>query len=76
MAQKGGNALAVGVGLPLLEALGFRTGPEGVAGLGALVGLYAVTPIALKLVAVALMWRFPLDRVAQAAIRARLERRG
>jgi Na+/melibiose symporter-like transporter len=76
MAQKGGNALAVGVGLPLLEALGFRTGPDGVAGLGALVGLYAVTPIALKLVAVALMWRFPLDRAAQAAIRARLERRG
>jgi GPH family glycoside/pentoside/hexuronide:cation symporter len=76
MAQKGGNALAVGVGLPLLEVLGFRTGPAGVQGLGALVGLYAVTPIALKLVAVALMWRFPLDRDAQAAIRARLERRG
>jgi Na+/melibiose symporter-like transporter len=47
-----------------------------VAGLGALVGLYAVTPIVLKLVAVVLMWRFPLDREAQTAIRARLERRG
>ncbi|MFQ3623494.1 MAG: MFS transporter, partial [Acetobacteraceae bacterium] len=76
MAQKAGNALAVGLGLPLLEALGFRPGPEGASGLGALVALYAVAPIALKLAAVGLMWRFPLDRAAQAAIRARLERRG
>jgi Na+/melibiose symporter-like transporter len=76
MAQKAGNALAVGLGLPLLETLGFRIGPDGAQGLGALVGLYAVVPIALKLGAVALMWRFPLDRAAQAAIRARLERAG
>jgi len=73
MAQKLGNALAVGAGLPLLEALGFRAGPEGVAGLGALVGLYCAAPVALKLGAVALMWRFPLDAKAQAALRARLE---
>jgi Na+/melibiose symporter-like transporter len=76
MAQKAGNALAVGLGLPLVETLGFRIGPDGARGLGALVGLYAVVPIALKLGAVALMWRFPLDRAAQAAIRARLERAG
>ncbi len=75
MAQKAGNALAVGLGLPLLEWLGFRAGPEGAVGLGALVALYAVAPILLKLSAVGLMWRFPLDRAAQAAIRARLERR-
>jgi GPH family glycoside/pentoside/hexuronide:cation symporter len=75
MAQKLGNALAVGVGLPLLEALGFRSGPGGVAGLGALVGLYAVAPILLKLCAVAIMARFPLDRAAQAALRERLAAR-
>jgi GPH family glycoside/pentoside/hexuronide:cation symporter len=73
MAQKLGNALAVGAGLPLLEGLGFRAGPEGAAGLGALVALYCAAPVALKLGAVALMWRFPLDAAAQALLRARLE---
>lgn len=76
MAQKLGNALAVGAGLPLLEALGFRAGPDGVAGLGALVGLYSAAPVALKLIAVSLMWRFPLDAGAQARLRARLEAAG
>jgi Na+/melibiose symporter-like transporter len=72
MAQKLGNAAAVGIGLPLLEALGFRAGPGGAAGLGALVGLYCVAPVALKLAAVALMWRFPLDAGTQARLRARI----
>lgn len=72
MAQKLGNALAVGIGLPLLEALGFRSGPDGATGLAALVSLYCGLPIALKLAAVALMWRFPLDAAAQARLQARL----
>jgi Na+/melibiose symporter-like transporter len=72
MAQKFGNAGAVGLGLPLLDALGFRAGPEGAVGLGALVGLYCVAPVALKLTAVALMWRFPLDAGTQARLRARI----
>lgn len=75
MAQKGGNALAVGMGLPLLEALGFRVTEAGPEGLGALVLLYATTPIALKVGVAALMWRFPIDRAAQGSIRARLEGR-
>lgn len=75
MAQKGGNALAVGLGLPLLEALGFRVTEGGAQGLGALVFLYATTPIALKLGVAMLMWRFPIDRAAQGSIRARLEGR-
>ena len=29
-----------------------------------LVALYALLPVALKLAAIALMWRFPLDRAA------------
>jgi Na+/melibiose symporter-like transporter len=78
MAQKLGNALAVGIGLPLLEALGFRAaqgGAEGggAEGLGALVALYCGAPVVLKLAAVALMWRFPLDAGAQALLRARIE---
>lgn len=72
MAQKLGNALAVGLGLPLLEVVGFRTGPDGAFGLGALVGLYCGIPVALKLAAVLLMWRFPLDATAQARLQARL----
>lgn len=72
MAQKLGNAVAVGLGLPLLELLGFRT-EGGVQGLGALVALYCGAPILLKLVAVAIMWHFPIDRAEQARLRARIE---
>ena len=72
MAQKLGNAAAVGAGLPLLEVLGFRAAPEGATGLGALVGLYCAAPVTLKLLAVALMWSFPLDAAAQARLRAQL----
>ncbi len=72
MAQKLGNALAVGLGLPLLELLGFRT-EGGVAGLGVLVALYCGAPITLKLIAVTMMWRFPIDRAEQQRLRARLE---
>lgn len=75
MAQKGGNALAVGLGLPLLEALGFRVTEAGAEGLGALVLLYATTPILLKVAVASLMWRFPIDRAEQGAIRARLASR-
>jgi Na+/melibiose symporter-like transporter len=73
MAQKLGNALAVGIGLPLLEMLGFRTGDGAVEGLGALVALYCGAPVVLKLAAVAIMWRFPLDAGTQALLRARIE---
>lgn len=73
MAQKLGNALAVGLGLPLLEALGFRAAEGGAQGLGALVALYCGAPVVLKLAAIALMWRFPLDAGTQAQLRARIE---
>jgi Na+/melibiose symporter-like transporter len=61
MAQKAGQALAVGVAFPLLELAGFQAEGENSAfALGALVGLYCVVPIVLKLGAVGLMWGFPL----------------
>ncbi|MEL6235373.1 MAG: MFS transporter, partial [Pseudomonadota bacterium] len=51
---------------------GFQAiGPNGAEALGALALLYAAAPVALKLVAIAIMWRFPLDRAAH---RAALER--
>ena len=58
---------------PLLDLAGFDpgaaaagTGPGGLA----LAALYAWLPVALKLVAVAMMWRFPLDAARQAQLRA------
>ncbi len=73
MAQKAGQALAVGIAFPLLEWAGFRTvGENGAGALMALVGLYCVLPIVLKLAAVGMMWRFPLTAARQAEIRARL----
>jgi Na+/melibiose symporter-like transporter len=44
--------------------------------LSALVILYAVVPVAIKLIAIALMWRFPLNETRQHAIRASLDARG
>lgn len=76
MAQKAGNALAVGIAFPLLGWAGFNAqGANTATALAALIALYCAAPIALKLAAVALMWRFPLDAAAQAGIRARIEAR-
>ena len=73
MAQKLGNAAAVGVGLPLLESFGYA--PGGAQGHDGLVLLYAVVPVLLKLLAVALVWRFPIDAAEQRRIRILLEQR-
>jgi Na+/melibiose symporter-like transporter len=68
LATKLSLALAVGVAFPLLDLAGFESGGAGPEGLGVLVALYAVVPVLLKLAAIALMWRFPLDETAQAAL--------
>lgn len=71
MAQKAGNAAATAIAFPLLGLAGFSAeGGNGRPQLLALVALYCVLPIALKLLAVAMMWRFPLDRAEQTRIRA------
>lgn len=71
MAQKAGQALAVGIAFPLLDLAGFSTtGANTATALAALVALYCVLPILLKLGAIALMWRFPLTAARQAEIRA------
>lgn len=68
-------AVAVGVAFPVLDWAGFRTdgGPQGDAGLTALVVLYAGLPIVLKLSAVALMWSFPVDAAEHRRLRAAIE---
>jgi Na+/melibiose symporter-like transporter len=68
-------AAAVGFAFPLLGAAGFDPGggPQSPAALTTLAILYAGVPVAMKLAAVALMWSFPVDAGAQAALRARIE---
>lgn len=74
LAQKSALAGAGGLALVALGAIGFTAeGANTEFALGGLSVLYAVVPIALKLVAVALMWRFPLDAAAQSALRKRIE---
>lgn len=70
-------ALGVGVAFPILGAAGFRTdgGPQTDTALTTLVMLYAVVPVAAKLAAAALVWRFPVDREEQARLRAQIENR-
>ena len=70
LATKLSLALAVGLAFPVLELAGFRTDATGggAAGLGMLVALYAIVPVGLKLAAIALMWRFPLDAVEHARL--------
>ena len=51
-------ALAAGIALPLLAWLGYVPGSG--AATGALVAAYALLPLAMKLLAAALLWRAPL----------------
>jgi Na+/melibiose symporter-like transporter len=48
-------------------------GLRSASGLATLGFLYAGLPIVLKLAAIAMMWNFPLDEVAQATLRAKIE---
>ncbi len=68
LATKLSLALAVGLAFPLLDFAGFSASGEGTGGLSTLVALYALVPVVLKLAAIALMWRFPLDETAQSEL--------
>ncbi|NOT41693.1 MAG: MFS transporter [Alphaproteobacteria bacterium] len=67
--------------LPVLHAVGFDATALDAAGksmnapeaLFVLTLLYAAVPVALKVIAMALMWNFPLDAQRQRAIRAEIE---
>ncbi|BBF92749.1 MFS transporter [Blastochloris tepida] len=77
LATKAALAAAVGIAFPVLSWAGFdpAQGAASERGLIALAMLYAAVPVALKLAAIALMWRFPLDAAEQARLRAAIERR-
>lgn len=76
VATKAALAVSGGAALWALDAAGFdaAAGAENAPGaLRTLALLYGGAPVALKLVAIALMARFPLDRAGQEALRARIE---
>lgn len=77
VASKAALALSGGLAFLALDAAGFQPGAQNApAALSALSGLYAGAPVALKLIAVGIMWTFPLGPEAQADLRARIEAQG
>ncbi|QMW24216.1 MFS transporter [Sandaracinobacteroides saxicola] len=74
MTNKIGYALPVGLLFPALALAGFNpNGANDAVALGWLAAMFVGLPILCNLGIVALMWRFPIDRAAQAALRARLQ---
>jgi Na+/melibiose symporter-like transporter len=76
MAQKGADALGVGLGLLLLSAFAFD--PNGANDAHAVLGLkivYIAMPIAFWLASAIFIWRFPITPERQRLIRKALERR-
>lgn len=63
LTEKLNLALAAGFALPVLAAIGYRPGTVQVA-MGPLSTMYAIVPCALKVLAVAILWLAPIDRVA------------
>ena len=75
MSTKLALAAAVGLALPGLEYAGFDPEVPSDDTRIALLVIYALIPVVIKLLAVSLIWRFPLSAPVQLAIRRRLERR-
>ncbi|MBY0509368.1 MAG: MFS transporter [Rhodospirillaceae bacterium] len=77
MATKLALAVAVGTVFPALEAFGFSTRGGNTAGTLMIVAVtYALIPVALKIIAIFLVWNFPITAKRQARIRKRLDARG
>lgn len=77
VATKAALALSGGAALIVLDRVGFVAGgPNRPGAISALIALYAVVPIVFKLAAVALMWRFTLDRAAHDRLRLAIEQNG
>jgi Na+/melibiose symporter-like transporter len=75
VATKTAQAAAGGAALLALDVVGFDAAREDndATALWALALLYAAAPVVLKLGAVALIWRFPIDKAAQEDLRRRIE---
>ena len=77
LATKMSLAAAVGVAFPILAWFGFDPAKNLAtsAGLNTLAFLYAGLPVIIKIFAIILMWRFPIDRAAQNDLRLAIESR-
>jgi len=75
MSTKLALALSVGLALPALEFFGFDLATTQDTKTTALIVIYAIVPIVIKVVAIAIIWRFPITQNRQAAIRRRLDAR-
>ncbi|QQS14588.1 MAG: MFS transporter [Rhodospirillales bacterium] len=74
MTEKIGLALAVGVAYPLLAWVGYKTGTANdKAALDGLLLLFVALPAVLHVLAALSLWRFPLGRDQQRALRERLD---
>jgi len=74
VATKAALAIAGGTALIILDLSGFQTGAENDAtALFTLAALYALAPTVLKVIAVAIMWNFPLGEAQQRALRSKIE---
>lgn len=74
LATKASLALGVGLAFPILSWSGFDAQADnGPTALLTLSFLYGGLPVALKVLAIALMWNFPLDEEHQIELRARIE---
>jgi len=64
------------IAFPFLDLIGFDAGGENSDGaLFGLAALYGLLPVVIKLVAVYLVWNFPIGAAEQAEIRENLDRR-
>ncbi|OYV53235.1 MAG: MFS transporter [Acidocella sp. 35-58-6] len=76
MAQKAGNALAVGIAFPLLQLVGFTThAANGPFQKAALLIMYCGVPSALKLICALILRGFPLGEPEQHRLRAEISLR-
>lgn len=69
-------ALGAGLAFPILDAAGYvAVGPQPPEATLALRLLYAGVPCACNLAAIAIAWRYPVDRATHAAVRAAIDAR-
>lgn len=75
MATKLALAVSVGIALPSLQGLGFDPDAPTQEGIWALLLLYGVVPIGIKVLAIMMVWNFPITSAKHAIIRKRLQQR-
>jgi GPH family glycoside/pentoside/hexuronide:cation symporter len=75
MSTKLALAVAVGIALPGIETAGFDPNVPSEDGRQALLMIYALIPVVIKVMAVLIVWQFPLTAHVQAVIRKRLNGR-